>query len=204
MAFPDWIVPGRAKKSELRREIEGLTEAARGESARQRLPSDRALLWENLCGEAANIVHQLLIEARDRDLDWGLRAHRGRVTRPRLATLHWWMLLYQLVMFKNRGLDGYAAEEEFPQLCSVAQRFVDQLASTPEFGGVITAPWEESWESQVALEASLGIYNRTVELLGLTHDVHKRINRVSLFTTVTERAYDSMARRMVAGHMEGT
>ena len=198
MAFLDWMMPGKAKKAELRKEIEGLAEAARRESGRQGLPSERAVLWENLCDEASDIVYQLLVQNRESDLDWGLKSHRGKVSQSRLATIHWWMLLYQLVMFKNRGLDGYVIEEEFPQLYGVAQRFVNQLVSAPEYGGVTTASWEEGWESQVALEASLGIYNRTVQLLGLATDLEKRIGRVSLFTTATERAYDSMARRLVS------
>ena len=204
MPILDWLGLGESRKAKLQRAIEDLADRARRESERQALPPPRAAVWETLCDGAAEIVHQLLTRNAHRDLDWGLKGHRGRIDDRRLAVIYWWMLLYHLVMFKSRGLDGYDTEVEFPALRDVAQSFCSHLASAPEFGGVKCEPWENRWQSQVSLEASMAIYNRTLELLGLPNDLTRRINRVSLFTTATERGYTSTVseavhRRIAAG-----
>ena len=197
MPILEWVVPGRAKKSTLRSRIAELAEAARRESVTQGLSARRSALWETQCGEAAELVYQLLIKNSHKQLDWGLKGHRGRVNHPRLVTIYWWMLLYQLVMLRNRGLEGYCADEEFRELSRMADRFMRQRSVSPEFNGEMPEPWDKGWRDQVTLEAGLGIYNRTMELLGLYIDPGRRIEMVSLFTSATERAYDSRVRRNI-------
>jgi hypothetical protein len=201
MAILEHIVPGMMK-SKLSRSIAELAEAARQESVRQELSPEMAALWEALCGGAHQILCQLLVRNTIKQMDWGLKSHRGRVSQPRLMVMYWWMLLYQLVLFKNRGAEGYSAEEHFPALYDVAKRFMERAASSTQFNGVAPGPWEERWSSRVTLEASLSLYNRTIQLLGLYNDTNLMINRVSLFTTAAERAYDVAVKKGLTGRME--
>lgn len=189
-------------KSKLRRSIVELAEVARQEAARQELSPKTAALWEALCGGAHDVLSQLLVRNTIKQMDWGLKSHRGRVSQPRLVIMYWWMLLYQLVLFKNRGAEGYSAEEHFPLLYGVAQRFVERAASSTRSNGVAPDPWEERWSSRVTLEASLSLYNRTIQLLGLYNDTNLMINRVSLFTTAAERAYDAAVKKGLADRAE--
>ncbi len=194
-----WVLPGRLK-SNLRKGIEELAEASRQQTGQQGLPPHRAALWEALSSEAAEITRQLLVRNTEKTLDWGLKRHRRRVNQPRLVAIYWWMLLYQLVLFRNRGIDGYAKEDEFWELYSVAQRFLEYLnAHSTESVAVAPEPWEGKWTSQYSLEASLGLYNRVMQLLHLYTDEERRINHVSLFTTATERGYDARVRPAVLG-----
>lgn len=191
MAILDWLSMGLRSRSRVATDLVHLHELARGNgnlSAR-----DRAL-WDLLCTGAANIARQLLIRKRDNRLDWGLRKLLDRVDRPTLGTLYWWMLLYQLVIFKSRGLTGYDVDASFPSLYGAARSFVDVLAASEEFRGIFSDPWEPEWESQVALEAALAIYERIAVGLGVRDAPDTKIARVSLFTAVTEGEYASMAR----------
>ena len=163
------------------------------------LPSKEAALWELFCTGANDIVRQLLIRKRDYRVDWGLRRHRDRVDRPTLGTLYWWMLLYQLLIFKNRGLKGYEVEGSFPAMYEAIRSLVDALAASEDFRGVAAHPWEPEWESQVALEASHAIYSQIAAGIGVKDDPDTKIARVSLFTAATEGEYASMARRAVRG-----
>ena len=198
MAILDWLAMGRGSGSRVATDLGRLDELARGNG---NLSSRDAALWDLLCTGAKDIVRQLLIRKRDARLDWGLRRHRDRVDRSTLGTLYWWMLLYQLLIFKRRGLKGYEVDDSFPSLYAAARSFVDVLAASEEFRGVVSTPWEKEWESQVALEASHGIYNRIVADLGIRDDPNKKIERVSLFTTATEGEYASMARRAARGEV---
>ena len=104
MAFLDMLIPGRGK-AELRSEINALTQLALSESQRQGLPPKRAMLWEACCNQASDLVVQLFLRNSNRQLNWGLKGQRRKLDRPRLTTIYWWLLLYQLVLFKSRGVD---------------------------------------------------------------------------------------------------
>jgi len=197
MVIVDRVVPGRLKTN-LRRAILGLNQAARLEVSRQALPPRTATLWEAMCDGASDILHQLLVKNGDKHLDWGLKRARHKINEPRLVVMYWWLLLYQLVMFRNRGVAGYSVEEEFPGLRHAAHQFIAHLASSNNFRVGMPDPWEERWETQVSLEASLGLYNRVMGMLGMYVDLDKRIFRVSLFTSATERVYDSVIRRRLS------
>ena len=60
-------------------------------------------------------------------------------------------------------------------------------------------PWEQGWETQVCLEAALGLYNRIMQALGLRVDLEVRISRVSLFTSASERAFEANVVEPLAG-----
>ncbi len=204
MGILDWLTPGGGKKADLSASISELAESARLESQRQNMPPRRALVWEALCGGASDILSQLLVSNREKALDWGLKGQRGKVTYPRLVALYWWMLLYQLVLFKNRGIDGYGpADEEFSEMSKAAREWVGSLAS--DSGQQIAAPepWEPGWRSQVSLEAALGLYNRVTVMLEMRIDPDARVLRVSHFTTATVRAYDSTVQKSLAERLAG-
>ena len=59
MPILDRIVPGPSK-DKLRKAIEELDRKARGESARQVLPPERAALWEGLCIGTSETLVKLL------------------------------------------------------------------------------------------------------------------------------------------------
>ena len=192
MAILDWLGLGWGSRLRVATDLGRLRELARGNG---NLSSKDAVLWELFCTGANDIVRQLVIRKRDGRVDWGLRRHRDRMDRPTLGTLYWWMLLYQLLIFKSRGLEGYEVEESFPAMYAATRSFVDALASSDDFRGVESHPWEPEWESQVALEASLAIYTQIAAGIGVKDDIDTKIARVSLFTAATEGEYASMARR---------
>ena len=195
MALLDWVVPGRSK-NRLRQGLGELVEAAHRHAESRGMPVERARLWKRLTEAAAETVLQVFVKPDDRRIDLALRAHRGKVKAPELLIIYWWMILYQLVLFKNRGLDGYSKDEDFPALAEFAREFVDEFSAP--FGFEVPGPWEERWRFNVGLEAALGIYNSIYRLLRLRNDFEKRITRVSLYTKVTEQAYDRMAQDFLA------
>ena len=191
MGFLDWLLPGGGMKAELSVSIGELTDAARRESERQGMPPRRALIWDALCGEASGLLNQLLIRNTIKEIDWGLKGRTSTVTQPRLLVLYWWMLLYQLVLFRNRGIDGYTTVgEDFSELSKAAHTWVDYLVSVSEVGLSVPGPWEDRWHTQVSLEAALSLYNRVAVLLEMNIDPNARVLKVSHFTTATERAYN--------------
>ena len=163
----------------------------------EQLDRKRAALWMACCDGAADTVAQLFVQNADRMLEWGLKRHRKRLNAQRLAAVYWWMLLYQLVMFRNRGIDGYDTIEDFEALSSTAEDLMAELVSLPHISAVNPGPWQVHWKRQVSLEAALDIYNSVTDALALRINTETRIMRVSLFTSTTERRFDTVTRAAV-------
>ena len=164
----------------------------------EQLDRKRAALWMACCDGAADTVSQLFVQNTDRMLEWGLKRHRKRLNAQRLAAIYWWMLLYELVMFRNRGIDGYDRVEDFEALSSIAEDLMAELVSLPHISAVNPGPWQEHWKRQVSLEAALDIYNSVTDALALRINTETRIMRVSLFTSTTERRFDTVTKPAVA------
>ena len=122
MAVLDIFIPGRIKAN-LSQELAVLHTFALAHSESVGLSKRRTALWKACCDGAADLVTQLFISKRDKQVDWGLNRHRRKLNQSRLSTIYWWMLLYQLVILRNRGLDGYDKNEEFDSLRQVAHDF---------------------------------------------------------------------------------
>ena len=177
--------------------IDGVAEVARSRAESDGLDSSRARLWNMLCDASGQTLKQLLIKNDDRRLDWGLKKHIRRVNDPVLVVLFWWMLLYQFVLFKNRGLGGYTPDEVEP-MYEVARRFVETEFSRL---GVVTeppGPWSDTWRRQYPIESAMEFYNSTYSMLNLGNDLTLRIEHVSHFTTLTEQAYERLAAETVS------
>ena len=196
-------MPGRIKAN-LKESIGALGELARLEVERQEMMPVTSILWRSMCDGAHDTLSQLLVENSNKQMDWGLRRHRHRVNPPRLAVMYWWFLLYHFVLFKNRGVSGISVEEELPELQIASQKFIEYVAARPDFGFVVPEPWEKRWNNQVSLEATLGIYNRSMHLLGLPIDLDSRVFNVSLFTSATEHAYDSTIKPELSNRFQTT
>ena len=202
MPILDALVPGRAK-SNTRNAIGDLNAVARKEAERQALPPARAALWSSICDGASFLLHQLFVDNEDKTVDWRLKGHRRKLSPTRLVAAFWWMVHYQLVLFKTRGADGYVVQDEFSELLNTARSLLAYLTSIEGYGGGDPGHWSEGWASQVSLEAALGTYNALMQMLGLRIDLEQRINRVSLFTSASERAYDSIV-KTAASRRNGT
>ena len=168
----------------------------------EQLDRKRAALWMACCDGAADTVAQLFVQNDDRMLEWGLKRHRKRLNAQRLAAIYWWMLLYELVMFRNKGIDGYDRLEDFEALSSTAEDLMAELVSLPHISAVNPGPWQEHWKRQVSLEAALDIYNSVMDALALRINIETRIMRVSLFTSTTERRFDTITRSTVTEIMD--
>ena len=190
-------LPGFAK-ARLRSDIAELRRIAL-EFGGGRLNGKRAALWAACCDSAADTITQLFVRNSDKTLDWGLRRHRKRLDGQRLAAIYWWMLLYQLVLFRNRGIDGYDKVADFEALRDAADALMAELVRLPHIGAVNPGPWQEHWQRQVALEAALDMYNSVMNVMGIRINREARIMRVSLFTSATERAYETVTKRAVEG-----
>ena len=188
-------LPGFAK-SRLRSDIDVLRTISL-EFGVEQLDRKRAALWMACCDGAADTVSQLFVQNDNRMLEWGLKRHRKRLNAQRLAAIYWWMLLYELVMFRNRGMDGYDRVEDFEALSSIAEDLMAELVSLPHISAVNPGPWQEHWKRQVSLEAALDIYNSVTDALALRINTETRIMRVSLFTSTTERRFDTVTRAAV-------
>lgn len=184
-------------KSRLRGDIAELNRVALGCAAEALPDAKRAALWAACCNAAADVVSQLFVKNSDKALNWGLQRHRRRLNGQRLAAIYWWMLLYQLVLFRNRGIEGYDRSEDFAALCGAADEVMAQFVALPHIRAAHPGAWEDRWQTQVCLEAALGIYNRTMDTLGIGINLEARIMCVSLFTSTTERAFDAVTKPAV-------
>jgi hypothetical protein len=202
MAVFDRLVPGRVK-SNLREEIERIDNIGKAEVQRKELHFATALLWQSMCDSARGTMHNWFIDVAEKEMDWGLTKKRTRVGGVRLAVIYWWLLLYHLVMFKNRGVNGVPSDEMFRELRDIASEFVEHLGSPSLYNFVSPGAWDSNWESQVSLEATLGMYNRIMQLVGAQVDLDQRIYRVSLFTTAMERAFEERIQKPVSGRLDG-
>ena len=184
-------------KARLRGDIAELNRVALGCAAEALPDAKRAALWAACCEAAADLVSQLFVKNSDKTLNWGLQRHRRKLNGQRLAAIYWWMLLYQLVLFRNRGIDGYDRAADFDALCDAADEVMAQFIALPHIGAAHPGAWEERWRTQVCLEAALGIYNSTMRALGIGINADARILCVSLFTSATERAFDAATKPAV-------
>ena len=196
MGLSDLFMPGQRRRK-LSLSIDGVAEVARSRAESDGLDTPRVRLWNMLCDASRQTLEQLLIKNDDRRMDWGLKKHIRRVDDPTLVVLFWWMLLYQIVVFKNRGLEGYTPDDEMEPMYEAAQRFVET-----EFGrlGVDSeppGPWADNWRRQYPIESAMEFYNATYSMLNLGNDLTMRIEHVSHFTTLTEQAYDRIASETV-------
>jgi hypothetical protein len=180
-----------SSKSRLRSDIDELLRISL-ELGANSLDSRLAALWAGCCKGAADTVAQLFVQNTDKSLDWGLKRHRKRLNEQRLAAIYWWMLLYQLVLFRNRSIDGYDRNEDFGELREAAGRLIDEFVRLPHIGAADPGPWQEHWQRQVALEAALDVYNSVMETLGLRINAEARVMQVSLFTSATERRFNTV------------
>ena len=191
MGITDWIVPGRVRRN-LQLSIDGLAKIASARAEIEDFDSPRARLWTTLCQASRQTMCQILIRNDDNRMNWGLKRHARRVDDTRLVVLFWWMLLYQIVLFKNRGMDGFNPDDEIGPLYAAARSFIEvefvRLGVALEPPG----PWSENWRREVALESAMALYNCTYQLLNIRNDLSQRIDHVSHFTTITEHAYDRL------------
>ena len=194
MAFTDIFIPGRIKLN-LTSDLSALKDIAYRQSKSAGLSQQRTALWEACCDGTEDLIAQLFVKNQTKQLDWDLKKRRRKLNRPRLQTIYGWMLLYQLELLRNRGLNGYDKDQEFSSLRQVAFDFMESLASSPENDTANASPnpgaWGSGWDRQVSLEAALDLYNSVMQLFGVYVDLEARIYRVSLFTSASERAYDS-------------
>ena len=191
-----------SSKSRLRSDIDELLRVSL-EFGANSLDGRLSALWSGCCEGAADTVAQLFVQNTDKSLDWGLKRHRKRLNEQRLAAIYWWMLLYQLVLFRNRGIDGYDRIEDFAELRDAADRLMDEFAGLPHIGAANPGPWQEHWQRQVALEAALDMYNKVMETLGLRINTEARVMQVSLFTSATERRFNTVTRTAVVAANTG-
>ena len=149
-------------------------------------------LWAASCDCAADITAQLFVQNYDHEIDWGLKRHRKRLNGARLAAIYWWMLLYQLVLFRNRGVAGYDRIEDFDTLRDTAYALMEHMVNLPHISAVSPGPWQDHWHRQVSLEAALDIYNAVMGLLAIRLNTEARVMSVSLFTSATERRFNTV------------
>ena len=186
------FMPGQRRRK-LSQSIDGVADVARSRAEADGLDPLRARLWKMLCDATGQTLQQLLVKNDDRRLDWGLKKHSKRVSDPVLVVLFWWMLIYQIVVFKNRGLDGYTPDDEVGLMYEVAKRFVETEFARMEVENEPPGPWAENWRRQFPIESAMEFYNSTYSMLNLRNDLSLRIEHVSHFTTLTEQAYDRLA-----------
>lgn len=184
-------LPLRSSKSRLRSDI-GELRAISLEFGADNLDRRLAALWSACCDGAADTVTQLFIQNSDKSLDWGLKRRRNRLNAQNLAAIYWWTLLYQLVLFRNRGIDGYDRIEDFETLRNTADNLMTEFVKLPHIGAVNPGPWQEHWQRQVALEAALDIYNSIMAVLRVRINAEARVTQVSLFTSTTERRFNTV------------
>lgn len=191
MDIADLLVPGRRRRRRnLALSIDGVTEVAR--ASPEDLDSQGAALWDMLCDASGETLTQLLIKNDDELLDWGLKKHIGRVDDFSLVIFFWWMLVYQIALFKTRGLEGYDSGEDAGRMYDLSRRFATVELNKLGRGIGPPASWADDWERQFPLEAAMSMYNSVYNLLGLGGDLTVRIQHVSHFTTITEKAYDRL------------
>ncbi len=188
MRLPLWR--GSAK-TRLRSDIDELRRVS-AQFGDDSLDNRLGALWAASCDGAADITAQLFVQNYDEGIDWGLKRHRKRLNGARLAAIYWWMLLYQLVLFRNKGVAGYDRIEDFATLRETAEALMEHLVNLPHIGAVNPGPWQEHWQRQVSLEASLDIYNAVMGLLSIRLNTEARVMSVSLFTSATERRFSAV------------
>ena len=192
MGIADLFMRGQRRRK-LGLSIDGVAGVARSRAEADGLDASRARLWNMLCDASGQTLQQLLVKNDDRRLDWGLKKHSKRISDPVLVVLFWWMLLYQIVVFKNRGLAGYTPDEEVEAMYEVARRFVETEFARMEVEVDPPGPWADGWRRQYPIESAMEFYNSTYSMLNLSNDLTLRIEHVSHFTTLTEQAYDRLA-----------
>ncbi len=192
MGIADWL-PFFGGRRWMAESLDLMTREAVDFADAEWLGERRLALWATLCEASSQTLRQLFVHNDDPLMDWGLKRRASRVTDVQMATLFWWMMLYQLVLFKNRGLDGFEPEDEIDFMSHEARHLVER--EFRKFGSAAEPPaeWSDKWRAQFALESALDMYDHFYALLGLRRDLTKRIEHVSHFTTITERAWDRMA-----------
>ena len=195
-----WRNPPWSGRRNLALSIDGVSEAARAAGADGGLDESQARLWAFLCEASRRTLRRLLADGGDPMMDWGLLKYARRVDDAKLVVLFWWTLLYQMVLFRNRGLDGCGdAEGATDAAFGAARRFLETEFARLGADSDPPGPWAKDWRRQFALESAMALYNHVYALLGVPGDLTKRINHVSHFTTATERAYDDMVRERAGG-----
>ena len=191
MGILDRLVPGRARRN-LALSIDGVADVAQNGDAADGLDRAESRLWALLCDASRQTMRQLLVKNDDKRLDWELKKRAGRVDDTALVVMFWWMLLYQIVVFRNKGLAGYSPDESTDPMYGAAMRFVQT-----EFArlGIEMRPplWAEDWRRHYPLESAMAFYNATYDLLRLDSDLTKRITHVSHFATLTEQGFERLA-----------
>ncbi len=191
MGIADIFLPGRRKRRRnLELSIDGVADVARARTGG--LDSHDARLWNMLCDASRQTLHQLLIRNDDPLMDWGLKPHIKRIDDRNLVILFWWMVLYQLVLFKTRGLEGYDPADAAGRMYDQSRSFITAEFERLGAGARPPASWADDWERQFPLESTMAMYNSVYNLLGLRGDLTVRIEHVSHFATITERAYDQL------------
>ena len=104
------------------------------------------------------------------------------------------MLVYQVTIFRTRGLEGYDPDDDAGHIYELSVRFITAELQKLGRGSGLPVSWANDWERQFPLESAMSMYNSVYNLLGLSGDLTVRIQHVSHFTTITENAYDRLNR----------
>ena len=195
MSIADWL-PGGRKRRGLALSIDGVADAARSSAESDGLDDRQTALWTTLCEASRQTLAQLFVKSDDKRMDWGLKRRSGRVDDPALVTMYWWTLLYQIVVFSNRGAPGEdagIAEADRELMHETARRFLEIEFSKLRPGAEPPGPWSDDWRAHFPLESAMALYNSVYALLGMRNDPAKRIAHVSHFTTLTERSRDRLS-----------
>ncbi|MBI3965542.1 MAG: hypothetical protein HY329_07900 [Chloroflexi bacterium] len=118
-------------------------------------PKD-APLWKALVDASAATLHQLLVDNADRDLDWGLKRHRRRLNQAELLVLSYWMTLYYLKLFRQRGLRGYITPQAFRVLHRIADGWAAWVAN--DLNVAVPQAWSATWLSDEEATAARALY----------------------------------------------
>ena len=191
MGILDRLIPGRARRN-LALSIDGVADVARNGAASDGLDSADARLWALLCEASRQTLRQLFVKNDDSRLDWGLKKRAGRIDDTALVVFFWWMLLYQLVVFRSKGVDGYSRDEATDSMYEAATRFA--RAEFARLGIDMPPPlWAENWRRHYPIESAMAFYNSAYDLLHLDNDLTKRIEHVSHFATLTAQGFERLA-----------
>ena len=191
MGILDRLIPGRARRN-LALSIDGVAEVARNGAASDGLDSADARLWALLCEASRQTLGQLLVKNDDKRLDWNLKKRAARIDDTALVVLFWWMLIYQLVVFRNKGADDYSPDESTESMYAAAVRFAK--AEFARLGIEMPPPlWADDWRRHYPIESAMAFYNSAYDLLRLDNDLTKRIAHVSHFATLTMQGFERLA-----------
>lgn len=183
-ALLERIIPGLGRRHTERGFVSLFSVALSKTITEDDVDDSTLLLWRGVNALALGACIQLFVKNLDAtfNTDWGFRPYWGRLKYRELVTVGYWMNLYFIRLFRDKGLLGQANENT---LINLATRWIDWWTDELKLARLESAQRMAPTDDSL-ISVAQTLYDRVCELISVEPSIAKRTVGVAAFLTMSD------------------